>query len=222
MINIVVVAAAGLLSLPLSLVQAAPKTPAAPTVDKKALAAALDKYLQSNGELCVGKFDWPIDVAPGDAEAGSRDAVQLPVLQQLGLAEAASGMVLRKDADGVEHEVPVQRFSLTPAGRKFYVRRETTTLSPKGEKVLRQGDFCPAKVRLDKLVSWEAPLTLDGGIETTASFTYKIAAANWMREPAARRVFPMVDHIIQGEGQMQMKQRLRFAKGRWLTVLPGE
>jgi hypothetical protein len=186
---------------------------AAPPPANKALADGLSKYLARNGDVCVGKFDWPIDVAPGDAEAGSRDAVQLPVLAQLGLAEAASGMVVRRNAEGVEQAVPVQRYALTEAGKKFYLKRETTTLSPAGEKIARQGDFCVGKLSLAKLTAWDAQTE-------TASYTYKFKAAPWMREPSAQQVFPMIAYIMKGEGQMQMKQRLRLERGRWVGVRP--
>ncbi|ELX12494.1 hypothetical protein Jab_1c11080 [Janthinobacterium sp. HH01] len=177
----------------------------------KALAAGLSKYLAQQGDVCVGKFDWPIDVAPGDAEAGSRDAVQLPVLAQLGLAEAVGGMVVRRNAEGVEQEVPVQRYSLTEAGKKFYLKRDTSTVAPTGEKIARTGDFCVGKLSLVKVVAWDAATG-------TASYTYKFAAAPWMHEPAAQQVFPMIAYIMKNEGQMQMKQRLRLENGRWVGV----
>jgi hypothetical protein len=183
----------------------------APPPANKALAAGLSQYLARQGDVCVGKFDWPIDVAPGDAEAGSRDAVQLPVLAQLGLVEAAGGMVVRRNAEGVEQEVPVQRYSLTEAGKKFYLKRDTSTVAPSGEKIARTGDFCVGKLSLAKLVAWDATTG-------TASYTYKFAAAPWMREPAAKQVFPMIAYIMKGEGQMQMKQRLRLQNGRWTGV----
>jgi hypothetical protein len=188
---------------------------AAAQPDNKALAAGLSKYLAQHGDVCVGKFDWPIDVAPGDAEAGSRDAVQLPVLEQLGLVDAASGMVVRTDKEGVRQEVPVQRYSLTEAGKKFYLKRDTTTVSKSGEKIARQGDFCAGKLRLVKVVGWDATTE-------TASYTYKFVAAPWMLEPSAQQVFPMIAYIMKGEGRLQMKQRLRLNRGRWVGVQASE
>jgi hypothetical protein len=181
----------------------------------KALQATLTKYLAQQGDLCVGKFEWPIDVAPGDAEAGSRDAVQLPVMERLGLVSAVHGVVLRKDADGAEREVPVQRYSLTEAGRMFYVSRARTTVTPAGETITRPGDFCVAKLKLDKVTGWDAALS-------TASYTYKITAAGWMNDPAMRQVFPMVAYVLQGEGKLQMKQRLRRENNSWVAVPAGE
>ncbi|MYM21510.1 hypothetical protein GTP46_02475 [Duganella sp. FT135W] len=172
----------------------------------KAMMAGLSSYLSQYGDVCVGKFDWPIDVAPGDAEAGSRDAIQLPVLAQLGLVSAEGGMTQRG-----EQQVPVERYALTEQGKKFYLKRETKTVSPTGETIIRTGDFCVGKLSVAKLVSWDAATG-------TASYTYKFAAAPWMREASAQQVFPMIAYIIKNEGQLQMKQRLRLDHGRWIGV----
>lgn len=172
----------------------------------QAMAKGLSQYLAQNGDVCVGKFDWPIDVAPGDAEAGSRDAIQLPVLAQLGLVQAESGMTTRAGK-----EVPVERYSLTAAGRKFYLQRASVTVAPTGEKITRSGDFCVGKLSLAKLMTWDAATG-------TASYTYKFAAAPWMKDAKAQQVFPMIAYIMQGEGQLQMKQRLRLERGRWIGV----
>lgn len=172
----------------------------------KAMAKGLKQYLKQYGDVCVGKFDWPIDVAPGDAEAGSRDAIQLPVLAQLGLVRAESGMTTRADK-----EVPVERYALTEAGRKFYLKRDSTTVAPTGEKITRTGDFCVGKLSLAKLVAWDAATG-------TASYTYQFAPAPWMKDARAQQVFPMIAYIMQGEGQLQMKQRLRLERGRWIGV----
>ena len=40
---------------------------AAPVPDKTSLGTALARYLADRGQLCVGKYDWPITVTPQDA-----------------------------------------------------------------------------------------------------------------------------------------------------------
>ncbi|MES2129330.1 MAG: cytochrome c peroxidase, partial [Pseudomonadota bacterium] len=168
------------------------------------MAQALRNYLGKQGDLCVGKFEWPIDVAPGDAEAGSRDAVQLPVLERLGLVAATSGSVQRKDGA----LVPVQRYALTEMGKRYYVRRPMTTLTPDGKPIVREGDLCVGKLQLDKVMAWAQA-------SSTVSYTYRLDVAPWMQDPAARKVFPMVDYIVQGQGKLKMEQRLRLADGQW-------
>lgn len=185
---------------------------------RKALERALATHLQQRGDLCVGKFEWPIDVAAGDLDAGSRDAVQLPVLEKLGLVEGSDGSVLRRDAEGAEHSVPVRRYALTSAGQQFYVKKPRQTLTPQGERVERPGDFCAAKLSLKKLVAWTPPQHVGDAEEVTATYTYAVAAPGWTKEAEVRRVFPMVAHIVDGAGTLQLKQRLRLANNTWTAV----
>jgi hypothetical protein len=187
-------------------------------VDRKALERALGEHLRQRGDLCVGKFEWPIDVAAGDADAGSRDAIQLPVLEKLGLVEATAGSVVRKNADGEEQAVPVRRYALTPAGRQFYVNRPRQTLTPQGERIERPGDFCAARLGLKTLVAWTPPRQVGDVRELTATYTYTVSAPAWTGDTEVRRVFPMVAHIVDGAGKLQLKQRLRLVGKTWTAV----
>ncbi len=47
---------------------------------------------------------------------------------------------------------------------------------------------------------------------------FQFAATPWMGEPAVQQVFPMIAHIMKGEGQMLMTQRPRLENGRWIGV----
>src|SRR5580698_825835 len=55
---------------------------------QRVLTQAVNQYLADHGDLCVGKFTWPREVTPADDESHSNDAVQLPVLERLGLVES--------------------------------------------------------------------------------------------------------------------------------------
>jgi hypothetical protein len=59
-----------------------------PVVDQAGMKAGLTRYLTGYGQLCVGKYDWPITVKAQDLENGQRDAVQLPAMAQAGLVTA--------------------------------------------------------------------------------------------------------------------------------------
>ena len=52
------------------------------------LNKAAARYLAEHGDLCMAKYTWPRDVTPADRAAHSNDAVQLPVLERLGLVES--------------------------------------------------------------------------------------------------------------------------------------
>jgi hypothetical protein len=183
------------------------------------LRPALKKYLKEHGDLCLGKFDWPIGVSEFDRQIRTRDAVQMPALEKLGLVVSSEGSEKRKEGDS-EKTVPVTFYELTEKGKKFYLPKETTYVSADGRKTVHHGDFCAGKLRLDAIAGWDAPKTAEGQLETTVSYTYKFSAAAWIRDPEARKVFPMVDRIIQGEGTMQLQQQFRLANGRWIAVIP--
>lgn len=50
------------------------------------LDAALHAYLAKRGDLCLAKNTWPIDLTQHEIDSGARNALQLPVLERLGLA----------------------------------------------------------------------------------------------------------------------------------------
>jgi hypothetical protein len=177
--------------------------------DQKQFVKAVTAYLVDHGDLCVGKFDWPRDVTPADQQAGSNDAIQLPVLERLGLVESA---------DVAES---VKRYSLTAKGREFYLRKKLTSLGAHDQPVVHDADFCVARLSLDKVIKWSPPEPVRGHVETVVSYTYKIKPADWMADPEARRIFPVVDRIIQGEGTVLMTATLQARNGKWVPVLPG-
>jgi cytochrome c peroxidase len=154
------------------------------------LRPALERYLADNGELCLGKPAWPIEVTERDRLAGTRDAVQMPVLEKLGIAVSSGGAVTRYD--------------LTEKGRPFYQAKRK--------------DFCAGKLSLHAIVGWDAPKTVNGQLETTLTYTYTIAPADWVRDPAVQKVFPMVDRVVKGERSMQLQQVFRRTKDGWAAV----
>jgi len=187
------------------------------TPNQRNLKAAMTRHLAKEGDLCVGKFNWPIDVNAHDVELGSRDAIQLPVMEKLGLVSSANAFATIK-VDETETTVPVTRYSLTDTGKKYYVNRDMESLAPDGKKIVRQGDFCAARLSLNKIVKWDQPKTVAGTQETTVTYTYKIAAADWVNDPEMQKVFPMIDRVVKGEGSMQLKQRVRLTKAGWVAV----
>jgi hypothetical protein len=185
--------------------------------DRTAVTAALREYLAKQGKFCLGKFDWPIDVSERDVQLGTRDAVQMPVLEKLGLVVSSEASVIRR-TDDTEETVPVRRYALTKAGEKFYLKREIVRTTADGEQTVHHGDFCAAKLSLNRLVRWDEPAIDGGHEEITATYTYKIAPASWTHDEEIRKVFPMIDRIIRGEGTLQLQQRFRLVGKSWLAV----
>ena len=189
--------------------------------DRQIPVAALKKYLAQQGDFCLGKFDWPIDVSESDIQMKTRDAVQMPVLEKLGLAASTSEPVMRKVEDK-EISVPVKRYTLTEAGKKFYLDNKTSITTLGGNKIVHHGDFCAAKLSLNKLVRREKPEPSGDNSEIMMTYTYRISAAKWARDPEIQKVFPMLARVLQGEGTLQLQQRFRRSGDSWAAVHPDE
>jgi hypothetical protein len=185
--------------------------------DKRAPTAAnfargLRDYLRVRGDLCLGLSEdqWPIDVWPGSAAVHDRNALQLPVLQKLGLVASSDAVVDKAIVTGVSR-VAVRRYRLTEAGRAALLKRPGLS---GGAGVV---DFCVAKLTLDKVASWE--LTDRGGGQRGAlvHYTYRADAAPWTGDPDARRVFPMVDRVIRGAGSAQLEEGFTLTADGWVA-----
>lgn len=183
----------------------------APALSQKAFTPAVEKYLQQKGNFCLGKFDWPISVTDDDRRTGTNDALQMPVLEKLGLVASAAGADLH-----------VTQYALTEEGKKYYLVKRTVTLGPADKPIEHPGDFCAATLVLDKVVSWEPPAVVNGKPQTTVMYTYKVAsAASWARDPDIQRVFPMIHKVLDGAGSMQLMQGFIWSNTGWIATLPG-
>src|ERR1700742_3562512 len=78
------------------------------TPSQKSLKPAVKKYLEEKGNFCLGKFEWPIAVSDEDRKTDTNNALQMPVLEKLGLAVAS-------DTPG---DPTIKSYSLTEEGQK--------------------------------------------------------------------------------------------------------
>jgi hypothetical protein len=195
----------------LAVVTAHASVPPAPS--QKSLTPAVRKYLQEKGNFCLGKFEWPIAVSDEDRKAGTTEAVQLPVLAKLGLVAAAPS----------SSDPTVKDYSLTDEGRKYYLIKRTITVNSAGQKIKHPGDLCVAKLKLDKVVSWDPPHVVEGKAQTNVKYTYQIVtAADWARDPEVRKVFPMVARILDSAGSLQLMQLFVWSGHGWVALTPGD
>lgn len=177
-------------------------------------AAGLTDYLAQRGDLCLAKTDWPIDLTQHEIDTGARNALQLPVLERLGLVSSTVAEVEARDDQEVAHAMKVRRYALTEAGRQFYLTRERPTPSG-GRQTVR--DFCAARLSLDRVVRWE--LTGDGQDRlATVSYTYQVKAAPWTSDAELQRVFPVVAQVIRGAGSAELQERFRRTATGWVAV----
>jgi hypothetical protein len=174
------------------------------------LGAALDIHLLQHGDLCLGMFDWPIDLTEAEAGSGARHAVQFPVMEKLGLVQSAivAAPKSQENPDGA-----VKRFDLTDAGRQFYKPHAYT--SRNGAKHAK--DFCVARLQREKIVDIKLDSSDAQHPQAVVSYTYRIDPAPWMQDADAQRVFPMIARVIQGAGGgLQLRQGFRLGDKGWV------
>ncbi|MGO4380776.1 hypothetical protein [Pseudoduganella sp. RAF53_2] len=178
---------------------------------------AMQTYLAQRGDLCLAKSSWPIDVTEAESGTGSRNGVQMPVLEKIGLVSSSGAMGERKDDDGNVTQVPVRRYALTEEGKKYYLARAPHKHEVESRYATAPHDFCAVKLTLDHVVGWEMPKRPDGssGGEAVVTYTYQVKPAAWAMNEDVRRVFPMVDNIIRGAGTMQLKESLVLTEAGW-------
>jgi hypothetical protein len=190
---------------------------------ERELTRAVTHYLSDHGDLCVGKFTWPRVVTQEDQLARTNDAVQLPVLERLGLVQSteisAPGSQSESTAATAEKAT---RYSLTAKGRRHYLQKKRITLGAHDRPVEHDKDLCVARLSLDKVVKWSPLEEVRGHRETVVRYTYHVKSADWMADPQARQVFPVVDRIIRNQGNMLMSVTVGLQDGKWMPVLPSQ
>ena len=152
--------------------------------------------------------------------SGMNEAVQMPVLERLGIVQSVPVPV--SVADTPKEEGPARRYALTDKGRQYYLHRKHTVLNVHNRVEEHDADFCVAHLSLDRVVRWSPPESVNGQLETQVHYTYHIKAAAWMADPQARQVLPVIDRIIRGEGTLLMSATARLRDGKWVPVLPGQ
>ena len=204
-----------------SLIAAAIATLAGCSSDKELnqanVSKAMQTYLAQRGDLCLAKSQWPIDVTASETGSGSRNGVQMPVLEQLGLVSSGDAVAERKDDDGNVSKVPVRRYQLTDEGKKYYLARAPHKHEVDDHYAAVANDFCAAKLSLDRVVGWE-PVKHPGATttdEAVVTYTYQVAPAPWAKDASVGRVFPMLDTVLKGAGVMQLKEAFVLTSAGW-------
>jgi hypothetical protein len=175
--------------------------------DRGSFTAAVNDYLDTRGDLCLGKYDWPIEVSAQEIQAGGRNAIQLPVLEKLGVVRSTAVSADDHPQQGAA-PLMVRRYELTDTGKKYYLKREG------GGTHARPADFCAAKLSLDKIVAWEVH---ENGAQSEAvvTYTYRVDAAPWATGADAQRVFPAVARVLSGAGKAQLREAFTLTGSGW-------
>jgi hypothetical protein len=189
---------------------------------RAAFEQGLQAYLARRGDLCVGRPRWPIDVPVGpEGTAPANDAVQLPVLEQLGLVTST---VIQMREGGAATPFQARRYRLTSAGHRLYLDRETRRpASPDDTRGPERADLCFATLTLDKVTRWE--IQKEGPAPTAlVNYTYHADAPAVARDPRLGRVFPAVARLLAGDGKAELVEGFTLTPSGWTAkeLLPRE
>ncbi len=183
-------------------------------VDAASFSEPMKTYLAARGQLCLAKNVWPIDVTQHEVDVGARNAVQMPVLERLGLV-ASSVAEVDVDDEGTLHHMKVRRFALTEEGSKYYVARVPSASSRDAAKA----DFCAARLSLDRVVGLELKPSQDGTPErAVVTYTYQVDAAPWTIDAEAQKVFPVVAGVVRGAGKAELQEAFVRTDNGWIAV----
>lgn len=177
-------------------------------------------YLQHKGSLCLGRHQWPVYVPEQEFASGSRDAIQMPVLEKAGLVKASeSEMALQRQDTQQQMLSKVRVYALTDEGRKYLETREVSSTGADGKtQVTKQTDVCALHLNLDHVTSWTPPETRNGQTQTTVSYLYTVQAAPWMSRPDVQQAFPLLATIVHGVGKLELKEGFAQKEKGWVAL----
>lgn len=185
--------------------------------DRANFTAALNTYLAQRGHFCLAKYDWPIVVTETQFQAGGRNALQLPILEKLGLVRHEDVTANVKGDDGRMQKLEGHRFALTAQGRKYYLHIPVVVQSNAVNRVVHPADLCAATLTLNRLVGWEPLRTYEGRTRTSVTYTYRIEPVPWARTREAQLAFPMLKRVIDGAGTLQLREGFTLTPKGWVA-----
>ena len=180
---------------------------------RNAFETSLRSFLaDGHDQLCLGMYDWPIDLTEAEAGAHSRHAVQLPVFEKLGLATSA---IVPAPKSAENPDGAVKRYTLTDEGRKYFKPHAYKTR----DGAAHANDFCVARISVARVESWQVDSHDAQHPAAVVNYSYHIEPAPWMDNADAQRVLPMVAKVIKGaDGSLQMHQGFTKSPQGWVAV----
>lgn len=162
------------------------------TPNEENFAAAINQKLASSPERCLPAASWPASSEPSDH--GNPYA-----FYDTGIGFVKAGLATVKE-EGPSASTNFRKkaiFSLTDEGKKILVREELQPY-PKQET----GRFCYGKVKLTKVVKWDAPVTVGNVTSTTVYYSYAIDdVPKWAENEQLKAAYPDLAADLAGKGQ---------------------
>lgn len=189
----------------------------------KNFGAALTRYFDTKGDLCLNTKRWPVDLSEmdlrlqGTMQAGS--ANQMAALEAAGLVKGEDTEV---DIMGFMDNKPtgrkakVKRYNLTDAAKPFTQDKDVDSIGLNGRTTVKQTDLCWGKKALDKIVKWEGPMKFGDYQEAGVTYTYKVInLAEWAGKPEVQAAFPFVKSVLEGAGSKESKHAVKLTSQGW-------
>jgi hypothetical protein len=176
----------------------------------------MNVYMEQHGDFCLAKSNWPIDVTQHEMDTRGRNALQMPVLEKVGLTKSSVATIdVTDEQSGATKNIKVMRYDLTDEGKKYYLTKNLERKKSDGSMQTVPGDFCAAKLTLDKIVGWDKPTKVNGKDSTTVTYTYNVDPAPWTANADVQKVFPIVAYIVQGAKKVQLKEAFELTPTGW-------
>lgn len=183
--------------------------------NEKNFGAAMNKYFEVKGDLCLNHDKWPVDLTDMDQRLdriGGRMG-QLAALETAGLVKSEDVTVTPDSPYAKPYQV--KRYSLTDAAKPFIKETETRSIGIT-ERVGKRTEVCWGKTALDKVVKWEGPMKFGDYQEAGITYTYKVAKqAAWVGKAEVLAAFPHIKSVLDGAGKLERKHGVKLTSQGW-------
>jgi hypothetical protein len=179
------------------------------SASEKNFAAAVTRYFDKQGDLCLDPVAWPVDVYDTDVRQQKLypDGVagQMAALAAAGLARGEETELPGAIVDGKPANVKVRRYNMLDAARPYL--RARADHKPR---------LCWGRKSLDKVVRWTEPSKAGDHDESSVTYTYNLSnVAGWARLPQVKEAFPDLGRTVDGEHTQKEKLRVKLTPQGW-------
>lgn len=213
----------GKLSLVIAIIGLTPLAACSSKTDANAknFSEAISSHMAKDDALCLSARKWPADIPETALLAPSKpvgSAVsELEALKKLGLVDSS---VMQANAEGTRNAARrVVRYTPTETAAPYFRQHEMKEFTVNGMQPVKGGKFCVAKVAVDKVVKWDAPMKLGEYEEVKVNYTYKISGlADWAKRPEFAAAYPKVVSFIESAGKTELTETLKKTNEGWEVI----
>ena len=168
-----------------------------------ALAAAINKSLATNGNLCLSMNNWPVVVEEFEVSREDKNptgrARRMSVLAKMGLVTQSETVVDQTISGGVPtgRKLRTRTYSLTPEGRKYFNPEVVELAATAGSSAQVKGDLCYGRKVVSKVIKWDLLPELAPQKAYNVRYNYKVdQLAPWASTPEFLAAFTGVSSVL--------------------------